>query len=366
MIKQTPLAKVHRKLGARMVDFGGWDMPVFYTNVIEEHKITRKKAGLFDICHMGEIKITGPKSKELVQMVVTKNIEKMPIGKIYLAVMCNQKGGIIDDLTIYKIAENDYLFVTNAGTKNKDYAHILKTKKKLGLTNTQVKVKDISKQTAKLDIQGPKSKLILKQLTKVNLDSLKFYTFKQGKLLNTDAIISRSGYTGELGYELYFEAKSAKKIWNNFLKAGEKYGIQPIGLGARDTLRLECGMNLYGHEINEKINPLIARYRWVVDFDKNFVGKKALSKIKEKGLSKQLVGFEMIGAGIARHNYSIIKNNNKIGYVTSGTYSPTLGKPIGLGYVSKKFQKPGTEIEIEIRNNKTKAKIIKLPFYKRR
>ena len=366
MLKRTLLASAHKKLGAQMVDFGGWYMPVFYTNVIDEHENTRKKAGLFDICHMGEIMIKGVKSQNLVQRLVTKNIEAMPIGKIHLTVMCNEKGGIIDDLTIYKLAEDEYMLVTNASTKEKDLDQILKVKKQMGLNDSGAKVIDISTGTAKLDLQGPRSKLILKKICSADLDLLKFYNFVKCKILNMETIISQSGYTGELGFEMYFKMKAVVKIWNKLLIIGKKWGLKPIGLGARDTLRLECGMNLYGHEINEEIHPLQSRYGWVVNFDKEFVGKEALGKIKVKGWTRQLVGFEMVGRGIARNGYPIFSNKQEIGQVTSGTYSPTLKKAIGMAYVDKKYDKLGTMVEIKIRDNLVRAQIVKLPFYKRR
>ena len=259
-LKKTPLAQAHKKLGAQMVNFGGWYMPVFYSNLMEEHQTTREKAGLFDICHMGEIKITGKKSQELVQQLITRNIDGMPVGKIYLSVICSEKGGIIDDLTIYKIAEDEYMLVTNAGTKDKDLQQVLKVKKQLGLTDSEVKVVDISNKIAKFDLQGPNSQSILKKICSADLDSLKYYSFVKGNILDVKAIISRSGYTGELGYEIYFNSKEAVRIWNKLLSVGKNLGLKPIGLGARDTLRLECGMNLYGHEISEEFHPLQSRY----------------------------------------------------------------------------------------------------------
>lgn len=366
MLKQTPLSRVHKKLGAQMVDFGGWYMPVYYTNVIEEHETTRGKAGLFDICHMGEINIQGPKSQDLIQYLVTRNVDGMREGKVHLSVMCNEKGGIIDDLTVYKMKDDEYMLVTNAGTKDNDFAQVLKIKKQLDLKDWDVKVTDVSDKTAKLDLQGPKSSLILKQVCSEDIDFLNYYSFIKGKIAGVDAIISKSGYTGELGYELYFNVKETVKVWNKLLSIGKKWGLCPIGLGARDTLRLECGMNLYGHEISEDIHPLQSRYSWVVDFDKDFVGKKALEKIKRKGFDKQLIGFEMIGAGIGRNGYRIYKGSKEIGYVTSGTYSPTLKKAIGMAYIDKKYGKLGTTFEIKIRDNLVKTKIFKLPFYKRR
>lgn len=366
MLKRTPLVSSHEKLGAKMVDFGGWYMPVFYTNVIEEHENTRKRAGLFDICHMGEIKIQGIRSRDLIQKLVTRNIKDMLKGKVHLTVICNEKGGIIDDLTIYKIAEDEFMLVTNASTLDKDLKQVLKVKKQLGLKDAEVKVTDISQKTAKLDLQGPKAKLILKKICSENLDLLKYYHFTKGKLLGEEAIISQSGYTGELGYELYFDINKAVSVWNKLLKAGKKWDLKPIGLGARDTLRLECGMNLYGHEISDEIHPLQSRYAWIVDFDKDFVGRKALEKIKARGWRRQLLGFEMVDRGIPRNGYPILKNGQEIGQVTSGTYSPTLKKGIGMGYVDIKYGKLGRIIEIKIRDNIVKAKIIKLPFYKRR
>ena len=361
MGKRTPLYEEHKNLGATIIDFGGWDMPVYYTNVIDEHNAARNAAALFDICHMGEIMIEGKQAFDLLQKTMSRDIGKLKEGKMALAVMCNEKGGILDDLTIYKFSEEKYMVVVNASNIEKDFNWIRKVNEenKFGTV-----VKDITEKTAKLDFQGPNAVEVLQQLVDFDLSEIEFYGFKEGKIDGVDAIVSRSGYTCEDGFEIYFSWGVAKQVWNKILEVGKDSGIKPAGLGARDTLRLECAMNLYGNEMDESKTPLQARYCWVVDFEKDFIGKKNLLKQKEEGVKEKLVGFEMLEGGIARHGYKIFKDGKEVGFVTSGTLGPTLKKAIGLCYIITKLSEAETEIEVEIRERKYKAKIVKLPFYK--
>ncbi|MFH1588668.1 MAG: glycine cleavage system aminomethyltransferase GcvT [Candidatus Diapherotrites archaeon] len=361
-LKNTPLVEEHKKLGATLVDFGGWNMPVQYTNVIEEHNITRNNAGLFDISHMGEIFVEGKQAVELLQKTMSRDISKIKEGKMVLAVICNNNGGILDDLTIYKFNEEKFMLVVNASNELKDFEWIKKTQKEQGFDAI---VSNKSSEFAKLDFQGPKSQEILQKITNFDLNEIGFYEFKEGLVDGIKAIISRSGYTGEQGFELYFDWNSAPQIWNKILELGKNEGIKAIGLGARDTLRLECAMNLYGHEMDESKSPIQCRYGWVVNYDKEFIGKKAILKQKEEGIKEKLAGFELIDRGIARHGYKLFKNREEIGVVTSGTLSPTLKKALGLCYIKSDFAQIDTEFEVEIREKKYKAKIVKLPFYKR-
>ena len=276
--------------------------------------------------------------------------------------MCNEKGGIIDDLTIYKFNGKKFMLVVNASNEIPDFEWCKKIAKH---EKFHVKVTNSSREFAKLDIQGPNSKKILQQITDFDLNELSFYTFKEGNLIGFPGIISQSGYTGELGYEIYFPWNAASEVWDKLLELGKEDGIKPIGLGARDTLRLECAMNLYGHEMDENKTPLEARYAWVCDFEKDFIGKEAILAQKEKGVPSKLVGFEMVDRGIARNPYKVFKNGEEIGYVTSGTMSPTLKKALGLSYIKSEHASVGEEIEIQIRDKLCMAKIVKLPFYKK-
>src|SRR3989339_1636775 len=358
MLLKTSLNNAHRKLNARMVDFGGWDMPVVYTNQIQEHHAVRQKAGLFDVSHMGEIMITGPQALDLVQKIVSRDISKMENFKLKLTVMCNENGGIIDDLMVYKYNNEKILLVVNAGTRPEDFKWILKY-----AGDFEVEVKDISDEITKLDIQGPNAQKILQKITDYDLNEIKRFNFTEILVAGIKMIVSRSGYTGEDGFEIYFDNVAAEKIWDKLLEIGKEDGLIPCGLGARDTLRTECGMMLYGHDIDTNMTPFESVYGFAVSLNKNFIGKEVLEKQKNEGTKKKLVGFEMIDRGIARQHYSIFKNGEKIGEVTSGTPSPTLNKNIGMGYVRTEDAIVDSTIEIQIRDNFAKAKIVSLPFY---
>jgi aminomethyltransferase len=361
-LKKTPLYEKHVNLKAKIIDFGGWAMPVQYTNVIDEHRTTRNAAGLFDICHMGEIEVQGPQALELLQSVLTRNLGDQAIGQVKLSALLNEEGGVIDDLTVYKMDENDYMLVTNATPKDRDWEwinHIQQDKK------FDCQLKDISDETGKLDLQGPCSEEILQKLTAADLKNLRFYHFCKSQVAGFEAIISRSGYTGEDGFEIYAPVNVIGQIWDKVMTAGADYGLKPCGLGARDTLRLESGMMLNGQDMDETVSPLEIPYGWIVDKSKEFVGSAALHAKQSTGIKKKLVGLEMTGRGIARHGYKVFHGGKEIGVVTSGTFSPTLNKAIGMAFLDIDYCKPDTQIEVAIRDVMAAAKVVKLPFYKR-
>ncbi len=363
-MQKTPLYDRHVKLAAKIIDFGGWAMPVQYTGVIEEHRTTREAAGLFDICHMGEIDVKGAGSFALLQYVMSRNLEDQEIGQMKLSILPNRQGGIIDDLTVYKFSEDYYRLVTNAVTKDKDLNWIRKIKDEKGFPN--VDLIDVTENTGKLDLQGPLSEGILQQTMNDSLAPLRYYCAVETKVLDSPAIVSRSGYTGEDGFEIYVSADEVGKVWDALLEAGRSAGIKPIGLGARDTLRLESGMMLYGNEMCETVSPFEVVYGWVTNLEKDFIGCDALMRQKREGVKKKLVGFEVEDRGIARHGYKVFKEGREIGEVTSGTFSPTLQKAIGLAFVPVECREPGTSIDIRIRDNLAKARVVALPFYKRK
>lgn len=352
----------HVALNAKIIDFGGWAMPVQYTNVIDEHKTTRICAGLFDICHMGEITVKGTHALNLLQLALTRDLTGQGIGQVKLSALLNNESGIIDDLTVYKIAEDSFMLVTNATTRERDYLWI----KGIQLSNNfNCVLEDISETMGKLDLQGPRAEEILRQLTSADLKNLRFYHFLEAQVEKIPAIISRSGYTGEDGFEIYAAADKIGSLWNALMDAGSGSGLKPAGLGARDTLRLEAGMMLNGQDMSEEISPLEVPYGWLLDWHKDFIGKKALTIIKEQGIKKKLVGMEMTGRGIARHGYKVFGGAQEIGVVTSGTFSPTLNKAIGLAFVDIAYSAPDTEVSVAIRDTISAAKIVKIPFYKK-
>ena len=362
-MKKTPLYERHLALGAKIIDFGGWAMPVQYSTVIDEHRTVRSAAGLFDICHMGEIDVSGPQAFDLLQYVMTRDLSAQKINQMKLSLVLNEHGGIIDDLTVYKFAPDHDLVVTNAGTMGKVLENLIRAKEEKGF---DVAIVDQTPDTAKLDLQGPASQAILQEIAADDLAHIGYYESLHTTVLNVPALVSRSGYSGEDGFEIYVANRNVEAIWDNLLIRGQERGLKPAGLGARDTLRLEAGMMLYGNEMNESVTPYEVIYGWLVDLKKDFVGKNALLKLIDKGFPRKLVGFEMMDRGIARHGYPIMAQDGKeIGEVTSGTFSPTLNKAIGLGFVPIDYKEPGTEIGIRIRETIAKAKVIKLPFYKR-
>lgn len=360
MIKNTALSDMHIAMGAKMVPFAGFNMPVQYTGINDEHETVRKGVGVFDVSHMGEFILKGAHALDLVQKISSNDAAKLYDGKVQYAYIPNETGGIVDDFLIYRIDEKTYFLVVNAGNIQKDWDWISKY-------NTYgVTMKDISNETSLFAVQGPKATDALASLTDMDLSTMEYYTFKKGVFAGVEnVLVSATGYTGAGGFEIYVANKDAKKVWEAILDAGAPYGIKPIGLGARDTLRLEMGFCLYGNDIDDTTSPLEAGLGWVTKFNKEFVNAEGLKKQKEAGLQNKLVGFEMIDRGIPRHGYTIVDvSGQPIGRVTSGTQSPTLRKSIGLGYVTMGHAKEGSEIYIDIRNNHLKAKVVKPPFVK--
>ncbi|WP_299465282.1 glycine cleavage system aminomethyltransferase GcvT [Mucilaginibacter sp.] len=359
-MKNTALTQVHTNLGAKMVPFAGYNMPVQYVGINAEHDTVRKGVGVFDVSHMGEFILKGEKALDLIQRVTSNDAAKLYDGKVQYSCLPNEDGGIVDDLLVYRIDEKTYMLVVNASNIEKDWNWIAKY-------NTEgVDMKDISDRTSLLAVQGPKAADALQSLTDIDLASMEYYTFKKGKFAGIDnVVVSATGYTGAGGFEIYFDNEHAEFIWAEVFKAGEPFGIKPIGLAARDTLRLEMGFCLYGNDIDDTTSPLEAGLGWVTKFSKEFTNSEALQQQKQAGIERRLVGFEMIDRGIPRHDYEIVDaDGNVIGKVTSGTQSPSLQKAIGLGYVKNEFAKEGSDIYISIRDNKVKAKVVKPPFYK--
>lgn len=359
-MKNTALTDKHVQLGAKMVPFAGYNMPVQYAGINVEHETVRKGVGVFDVSHMGEFILKGEKALDLIQRVTSNDASKLYDGKVQYSCLPNKDGGIVDDLLVYRIDEKTYMLVVNASNIEKDWNWISKF-------NTEgVEMKDISDRTALLAVQGPKAADALQRLTDIDLGSMEYYTFKKGTFAGIDnVLLSATGYTGAGGFEIYVDNKDAEQVWNAVFEAGAAYGIKPIGLGARDTLRLEMGFCLYGNDIDDATSPLEAGLGWVTKFNKEFTNSEALQQQKQEGTKRKLVGFEMIDRGIPRHDYEIVDaDGNPIGKVTSGTQSPSLQKAIGMGYVKNEFAKEGTEIFINIRDNKVKAKVVKPPFYK--
>lgn len=367
-LNKTPLYETHLKMGARMIEFGGWIMPVEYSGIIDEHLRVRSKGGVFDLSHMGEIFITGKDASNCLQKLITNDLSKLYDGKALYSPTCKTDGGIVDDLVIYRFSENRYMIVVNAANIEKDYAWILENAFLTHGTHSDTQISNRSQEIALVAIQGRLSESSLQPLASVDLSKISYYHFAEGHIADIEAVISRTGYTGEAGFELYTEAKHAEKLWGAVIEAAKKDGGKPIGLGARDTLRLEMKYALYGNDIDESTSPLEAGLSWTVAFDKgDFIGREALLRQKESGVRRRLVGFKMTDRGIARSHYPIFKADSQIGQigmVTSGSPSPSLKENIGLGYVKTEFSKIGTEIEIEIRGRRVKAVVVKTPFYK--
>jgi aminomethyltransferase len=355
-MKRTALYAQHLKYGARMVEFAGYEMPIQYTGIRDEHRRVRTTVGVFDVSHMGEIEIWGRNALQLVQQMTINDADGLEIGQVQYSAMCYEDGGIVDDLLVYRFPDH-YLLVVNAANKDQDLQWILKHPLP-GST-----VKDISEKITQLAVQGKNAEETLQKLTRINLAAINYYWFTEGILADAVMLISRTGYTGEPGFELYFENKYADQVWEQVFTAGEEFQIEPIGLGARDSLRLEKRMCLYGNDIDQNTNPLEAGLGWITKLEKgDFIGKAALLKIKEKGLRRKLIAFILKENGFPRHGYEIYRQGQQIGQVTSGTVSPMLEKGIGLGYVPVDCSQVGTEIDIKIRDKYLPAQIIKPPF----
>lgn len=359
-MKETALTQTHIELGAKMVPFAGYNMPVQYKGLKHEHEVVRTGVGVFDVSHMGEFFLKGPKALDLIQKISSNDASKLVPGKAQYSCMPNEKGGIVDDLIIYMISDENYLLVVNASNIEKDWNWISKH------NDFGVEMIDASDEYSLLAIQGPRAAEAMQSITPTDLKNIKFYTFEIGDFAGcSDVIISATGYTGSGGFEIYVKNKDAKKVWDKVFEAGKEYGIEPIGLGARDTLRLEMGFCLYGNDIDDTTSPLEAGLGWITKFTKEFINHEQLAKQKEEGIKQKLVAFELIDKGIPRHDYPIVdKEGNKIGRVTSGTMSPSLDKAIGLGYVPVSYKDIDSEFFIQVRNKSLKAKVVKLPFYK--
>lgn len=355
-MKRTPLYAEHIKHGARMVEFAGWEMPIQYKGIIEEHEAVRNKVGIFDVSHMGEIEISGSKAFEFCQNISCNDVSKLKPGKIQYSAILNEQGGVIDDCTLYQLAEQHYLFVVNASRKDQVLDWFLKHKE------PHVEITDLSDDYGLLAIQGKKSQEILSEVLGRELDSLKYYEFMIAQFSSNVLIVSRTGYSGEDGFELYVPIKKTVELWNALLEKGKAYGIEPIGLGARDTLRLEMGYLLYGQDMNEQVSALQAGLSWIIKFDKgHFVGKAALENENKKGLSKRIRALLMEEKSIPRSHYEVMRSDKKIGEITSGTFSPTLKKGIALALVDSSV-KLGDEIQVQVRKNLARAKVVKPPF----
>jgi len=359
-LRATPLNPVHRALGAKLVDFGGWEMPVQYSGIIEEHQTVRRAVGLFDVSHMGEIEIRGAEAGQLADFISTNYARKLKIGQAHYSGLLYSHGGFVDDILVHKVTEGHYFLCVNASNQEKDFAHIRESNR----FDAQAEL--ASERYVQLAIQGPKGPATLQKLTPVDLSKIRYYWFADGTVAGRPARIAHTGYTGEDGFEIYIAPEEAERMWYELLQAGAEFGIKPCGLGARNTLRLEAAMALYGHEIDASISPLEAGLDWIVKFDKgDFVGREALVRLRDSGFKRQLVGFEMRGRGIARDGYEVYLDGAPAGWVTSGSPSPTLNKNIGLCYLPAGRGELGRTIQIMIRNQPVDAVIVETPFYKR-
>jgi aminomethyltransferase len=362
-VKQTAFHSIHKQLGAKIVEFAGYEMPIQYSGILDEHMTVRTTVGMFDVSHMGEFEIRGTDALALVQKVTTNDAAKLFPGKVQYSAMCYPEGGIVDDLLVYRF-DDHLMTVVNASNLSKDFDWITSQKKSL-----RVEVIDKSDDVSLLAIQGPDSMKTLQKLTATDLSKMEYYTFVHGKIADVDAVISRTGYTGELGFEIYFKSSRslADTVWNAIMDAGREYSIKPIGLGARDTLRLESGFCLYGNDIDRTTNPLEAGLGWITKLEKgDFIGRDVLLKVQQDGLKRKLVGFTIDeDKAFPRHGYEIRADGKTIGVVTSGTVSPVLVKGIGMGYVTLPYAQQGNTIHILIRNKEIKAQVTKIPFIKK-
>ncbi|MEO2074429.1 MAG: glycine cleavage system aminomethyltransferase GcvT [Bacillus sp. (in: firmicutes)] len=361
-LKRTPLFEVYKEFGGKTIDFGGWELPVQFSSIKEEHEAVRNRAGLFDVSHMGEIEVKGSDSLHYLQKMMTNDISKIKNGGAQYTAMCYENGGTVDDLLVYKIEDNHYLLVVNASNIEKDFNWLENH------LSGDVSIENLSETTAQLALQGPLAEQVLQKLTETDLREIGFFKFQQEVSIDgKKALVSRTGYTGEDGFEVYCNSADAEQIWKAMLEAGKEEGVLPCGLGARDTLRFESVLALYGQELSPEISPLEAGIGFAVKLNKeaDFIGKEALKQQKEAGLSRKIVGIEMIDRGIPRHGYPVYKGDVLIGEVTTGTQSPTLKRNIGLALISSEFTGLDTEVEVEIRGKRLKATVVPTPFYKK-
>lgn len=359
-LRKTALFECHEKWGGKIIEFAGWSLPVQYEGIIPEHEAVRNAAGIFDVSHMGEIEVRGKDAFKFVQNLVTNDVSVLEDNQIVYAMMCYEDGGVVDDLLVYKFSDTYFYLVVNASNVDKDYEWMISNKGKC-----EIEIENISNDVSEVALQGPKAQEILQKLTNIDLKEIKFfYCNRNVNIDGANCLVSRTGYTGEDGFEIYTNNDEIAKVWESILEAGKEYGIKPAGLGCRDTLRFEATLPLYGNEISKDINPLEAGFGFCVKLNKeNFIGKDALVKQKADGLKRKIVGFEMKEKGIPRHGYEVACNGEKVGFVTTGYFSPTLKKNIGLAIVDSKYTEIGLEIEILIRNKPIKAEVISKKFY---
>ena len=358
--RRTPLYECHQHAGGRLVDFAGWKLPVQYSGLMDEHRSVRTAAGLFDVSHMGEFKVSGPGAEALLQHLTPNDVSKLKPGRIHYSGLLTETATYVDDLLIYRVGEEEFLLVVNAANAAKDFAWVQSR------LSEGVEIEDVSDAYALIALQGPRAQEILAELTEIDLSQIRYYRFEIADVDGHQAIVSRTGYTGEDGFELYLSPAIAPRIWDRLLEVGGPKGLVPAGLGARDTLRLEAAMALYGHEIDDTTTPLEAGLSWVVKLAKgDFLGCNVLARQKEDGVEQKLVGFEVTGRGIARQGYDVLSEGETVGRVTSGSFSPTLEKAIGMAYVPVALAEAGTEIQIQVRKNAVPGVIVPVPFYKR-
>lgn len=359
-LRTTPLNAAHRRLGAKMIDFGGWDMPVQYSGVLEEHHAVRQRVGLFDVSHMGEIEVRGPEALRLVNHVTINDAARLAAGQAQYSALLYGHGGFVDDILVHKVNDQYYFLCVNSSNQDKDYGHIA------AHNQFDCTVENAGPRYAQLAIQGPRALATLQKLTPADLAAVRYYHFVDGEVCGTNARIARTGYTGEDGFEIYIEPRHAERLWGDILDAGADFGIKPCGLGARNTLRLEAAMALYGHEIHASITPWEANLGWIVKLEKGqFLGRDALVKQKERGITRRLIGFEMVGRGIARDGYEVFLDGAGAGFVTSGGPAPSLGKNIGLCYLQVDKARAGATIHVIIRGQPVEAVTVAPPFYRR-
>jgi len=356
-LKRTPLFSVHVKAGAKMVPFGGWEMPLQYTGIVEEHRTVRGALGLFDISHMGEFEVDGPAALAALQRLTTNDVAGLEMGQVQYSLLCYPDAGIVDDLTLYRLGADRFMLTVNAANIDKDWAWVTEH-------GAEARWRNISSETALLAVQGPKAEKCVQGLADRDVTGIRYYRFVEGLVAGVRALISRTGYTGEDGFELYVVAGDAERLWFVLLEAGAPEGITPVGLGARDTLRLEMRYALYGNDIDATTNPLEAGLGWVVKLAKgDFIGRSAIERVKAEGPRRKLVGFEMVDRAVARHGHRILKDGRAAGVVTSGSYGPAVDRYIGVGYVATGLAQVGTEIDVEVRGTMRRARIVPTPFY---
>jgi aminomethyltransferase len=356
-LKRTPLHSAHVKAGARMVEFGGWDMPVQYTGIIEEHRRVRATVGLFDVSHMGEFEVEGPAALGALQAITTNDVTALEVGQVQYSLFCDPEGGLVDDLTVYRLAADRFMVTVNASNIEKDWAWVT-------THGARARWRNVSAETGLIAVQGPRAEDLVAGLSDVDVRAIGYYRFARGKVAGVATLISRTGYTGEDGFELYVPWNDTERVWNALLEAGTKVDVGPIGLGARDTLRLEMRYALYGNDIDQTTNPLEAGLGWVVKPAKGeFIGKPALERVRAEGPRRTLIGLEMTDRSVARHGYSVLAAGRRVGEVTSGTFGPSVEKSIAMAYVETPLAAVGTAIDVEIRGQARSARVVKTPFH---